>query len=236
MLLHGFYGDRTTWRSAGYVDALAGRYRLICVDARGHGESYAPHGAESYRIDRQVDDVVAVLDSLGVHRAAVWGASMGGTIGFRLLARHPERLTCLIAGAAHAEPVTADPAGVEREAAILRAQGTAPFLAWLERAGRLPPWLRATVEDADPYALAALTTAMAGLNGVEDDLARTPVPVLMLAGDGDRRLPEIRRTAARIPGARFVELPGCGHLDAFLRTDLTLPAVRPFLARCAAQR
>ncbi|WP_373465054.1 alpha/beta fold hydrolase [Streptomyces luteogriseus] len=59
MLLHGFFGDRTTWRSAGYVDALAGDHRLVLVDARGHGGSDAPHDVDSYRIDRQVGDVVA---------------------------------------------------------------------------------------------------------------------------------------------------------------------------------
>ncbi|MET9119128.1 alpha/beta fold hydrolase [Streptomyces longwoodensis] len=61
VLLHGFIGVGTTWRSAGYVDALAGGHRLVLVDARGHGESDAPYDVDSYRIDRQVGDVVAVL-------------------------------------------------------------------------------------------------------------------------------------------------------------------------------
>ncbi|CND58958.1 Uncharacterised protein [Mycobacterium tuberculosis] len=56
------------------------------------------------------------------------------------------------------------------------------------------------------------------------------MPLLLLAGDRDPRLPSIRRTAAEIPAAAVAELPGCGHLDAFLRTDLTLPGVRQFLA------
>jgi pimeloyl-ACP methyl ester carboxylesterase len=232
VLLHGFFGDRTTWQDAGHVDALAGSHRLVGVDLRGHGESDAPHDAASYTIDRQVDDVIAVLDRLGIARAALWGASMGGTIGLHLLARHPERLTGLIAGGAHGEPVHADPVEVEAEATLFRTEGTAPFVTALERQGRLSPSLRATLLSADAYALAALTTALADRDGVLDVLAGTHVPVLLLAGDHDPRLPAIRRTAARIPGAALAELPGCGHLDAFSRVDLTLPIVGPFLARC----
>jgi pimeloyl-ACP methyl ester carboxylesterase len=71
VLLHGFFGDRATWRSAGHVDALAADYRLILIDGRGHGDSDAPHRPASYRIGQQVDDVLAVLDSLGVGRAAL---------------------------------------------------------------------------------------------------------------------------------------------------------------------
>jgi pimeloyl-ACP methyl ester carboxylesterase len=49
VLLHGFFGDRTSWRSAGYVDALAAQYLLVLIDAR-HGRSDAPHDTDSYRV------------------------------------------------------------------------------------------------------------------------------------------------------------------------------------------
>lgn len=124
VLVHGFFGDRTTWRSAGHVEALADGFRLILIDARGHGGSAAPHDAASYEIGRQVDDVLAVLDALDIDQAAMWGASMGGIIGLHLLARHPERLTGLVAGGAHAGEVAVDPAEVEAEAALFRVRGS----------------------------------------------------------------------------------------------------------------
>jgi pimeloyl-ACP methyl ester carboxylesterase len=83
---------------------------------------------------------------------------------------------------------------------------------------------------ADQYALAALTGALATREDITGALAEASVPLLLLAGDEDPRLHSIRRTAAEIPAATLAELPGCGHLDAFLRTDLTLPSVRHFLA------
>ncbi|QKW38813.1 alpha/beta fold hydrolase [Actinomadura sp. NAK00032] len=229
VLLHGFFGDRTTWRLGGHVEALAASHRLVLIDARGHGESDAPFDAGSYRIERQVDDVIAVLDSLEIDRAAMWGASMGGTIGLRLLGRHPSRLTKLIAGGAHALRASADPEEVARETEVLRTEGTAPFVGWLERQGVVPSWFRDLVKAADPHALAALTTALAEQEEVLDALALTSVPVLLVAGERDARIAAIRRTAAEIPGAELVELPGCGHLDAFVRTDLVLPVVQRFL-------
>ncbi|MER5934222.1 alpha/beta hydrolase [Streptomyces sp. NPDC002054] len=237
VLLHGFFGDRTTWHSAGHVDALADGFRLVLIDARGHGDSDAPHDAGSYAISRQVDDVLAVLDALDIDRAAMWGASMGGIIGLHLLAGYPERLTTLVAGGAHAGPVAVvDPAEVEQEAEAFRTQGTAPFIERLERQGPLPGWMCTVMQAADPNALAALTLALDNRGSVLDALASSPVPLLLIAGDRDRQLPAIRQTAARMRSATLVELPDCGHFDAFLRTDLTLPVVQTFLTGQNAPR
>lgn len=236
VLLHGFFGNRTSWRSAGYVDALAEKFCLILIDARGHGSSDSPHDTDSYRLGRQVEDVVAVLDVLGISQASLWGASMGGTIGLHMLARHPQRLTALIVGGAHAERIPVDPGEVEREAELFRTEGTAPFVTWLERQGPVPGWFRSAMQAADPQALAALTTALANPDDILGRLARTSVPTLLLAGDSDPRLAAIRRTADQIPAATLAELPGCGHLDTFIRADLTLPHVLPFLSNCTAER
>jgi pimeloyl-ACP methyl ester carboxylesterase len=230
VLLHGFFGDRTSWWSAGYADALAGQFLLIAIDARGHGRSDAPHDADSYRVGRQVQDVLSVLDALGIGQSAFWGASMGGTIGLHLLARHPHRLTALIAGGAHTDHIPVDPAEVQREAELFRTEGTAPFITWLERQGPVPSWLRDATLSADPQALAALTIGLAYRDDIRTALARTSVPVLLLAGDRDPRLPAIQRTAARVPHATLVQLPDCGHLETFARSDLTLPLVLPFLS------
>ncbi|MGA5063908.1 alpha/beta fold hydrolase [Streptomyces exfoliatus] len=101
----------------------------------------------------------------------------------------------------------------------------------LERQGPLLAWMRAAMRAADPHALAALTAALDARDGVLERLVQTPVPVLLLAGDRDPRLRSIQDTAARISGSTCVELSGCGHFDTFLRLDLALPVVRPFLAR-----
>lgn len=226
VLLHGFFGDRSTWHAAGYTAALAAQFRLILVDLIGHGGSGAPPDPARYRMDAHARDVVAVLDSLGIDRAAVWGASMGGRVGFHLMAGFPGRLTALVAGGAHARAVEIDPAELEREIALLREQGTAPFADTIE-----PGWMRQIVLRADGHALAAQALADAAEQGPPPELDSVQVPVLLLAGDRDPRLNLIRLTADRLRGAQLAVLPGCGHFDTFARTDLTLPLARGFLGR-----
>ncbi|MFJ8162391.1 alpha/beta fold hydrolase [Streptomyces sp. NPDC096136] len=207
VLLHGFFGDRTTWHSAGYVDTLTDHFRLVLIDARGHGESEAPHDSDGYAISRQVDDVLAVLDALEIEQAAVWGASMGGIIGFHLLASHPERLTTLVAGGSHAVPITIGTAEAEAEAAVFRTQGTAPFIETLERQGPLPlpTWMRTVIQAADPNALAAWTIALDNRRqrpGRAGFLRRCAAPARMRSRPptsrdaGDRR-PDTRRQMRR---------------------------------------
>ena len=73
ILQHGFTQSAKDWYRAGYVDALKPHYQLILVDARGHGESDKPHDAAAYTLSSRVNDIVAVMDSVGILRADYWG-------------------------------------------------------------------------------------------------------------------------------------------------------------------
>jgi pimeloyl-ACP methyl ester carboxylesterase len=228
VLLHGFFGDRSTWHAAGHVGVLAGQFRLILIDLVGHGGSDAPPDPARYRMDEHARDVVAVLDSLGIDRAAVWGASMGGRAGFHLMARAPDRLAALIAGGAHACAVETGLAEAQQEGRVLREQGTAPFADAMEP---LPGWMREVMLRADGHALALQLLADAGEMSPLSDLGRVTTPALLLAGEHDPRLHLIRITGDGLRQAEVAVLPGCGHFDTFARADLTVPLVREFLGR-----
>lgn len=228
VLLHGFFGDRSTWHAAGHVGALADQFRLVLIDLVGHGGSDASPDPARYRMDEHARDVVAVLDSLGVDRAAVWGASMGGRAGFHLMARFPDRLAALVAGGAHACAVENGLVEAQREGRVLREQGTAPFADAMEP---LPGWMREVMLRADGHALALQVLADAGEMSPLWDLGPVTTPVLLLAGERDPRLDLIRVTGDRLSRAEIVVLPGCGHFDTFTRTDLTMPLAREFLGR-----
>ena len=230
VLLHGFFGDRTTWHAAGHAGALADGFRLILVDLLGHGGSDVSRvDPPRYRMKAHARDVVAVLDHLGIERAAVWGASMGGRVGFHLMADVPERLTALVAGGAHACALeTPDPAEAQREGVLLREQGTRPFADAMEP---LPGWMREVMLRADGHALAIQLLADAVEVSPLPELELRATPVLLLAGDQDPRMYLIRITASRLRHAELAVLPGCRHFDTFTRTDLTIPLVREFLGR-----
>ena len=90
-LLHGGGQSRRVWHDHGYVDRLKARFTVVAVDLRGNGESDKPTAPDSYRIDRQVEDLLAVADAIGAPRFSLWGYSYGGNVG-RYLAVRPDRL------------------------------------------------------------------------------------------------------------------------------------------------
>jgi pimeloyl-ACP methyl ester carboxylesterase len=231
VLLHGFFGDRSSWHHAGHVAALAPRFRLILIDLIGHGGSDTPADPARYLSSEHARDIVAVLDDLAIDRAAVWGASMGGRISFHLMAGFPGRVTALVVGAAHTGIIPMDKAEAEQEIALLQEQGTAPFAATIE-----PEWMRQVTLRQDGRALAAQLIAGASDQLPPATLDSIEIPVLLLIGDKDPRLDAVKITAQRLTDAQVAILTGCNHFDAFARTDLTLPLVLEFLGTAADRR
>lgn len=232
VLLHGMMGRSEIWRMEGYVDGLQGDHRLVLVDARGHGRSERPTDPADYGLHAHVADVVAVMDELGIARAALCGWSMGGATALRMAACAPERVD---AAAALGAPLWSvgfpDLAPDEDEddedgwASRFDHEGMRWVAADLEREGR-PTWAR-LVERADPVAMAACDRGWYRLEAVPQPLRELSVPLLVswgeleLQGGEQALLPE---------GARLVVIPGEDHVGAFRRADVLLPELRAFLA------
>jgi pimeloyl-ACP methyl ester carboxylesterase len=89
LLLHGGLGDSGLWEPV--VPFLAERFRTIRTDLRFFGSSTGPAVPWSWE-----DDVVGLLDELGIERAGLVGLSMGGKIAIDLALAHPERLWALV--------------------------------------------------------------------------------------------------------------------------------------------
>ncbi len=87
LCLHGWPQHWYEWRHL--MPALADRHRVIALDQRGFGWSEAP--ADGYEKENLADDVLAVLDELGLKRVKLVGHDWGGWIGFLLCLREPER-------------------------------------------------------------------------------------------------------------------------------------------------
>jgi pimeloyl-ACP methyl ester carboxylesterase len=209
VLVHGLTSsiDRN-WRLPGIIDALLGAGRqVVALDCRGHGESEKPHEASAYGGTTMGDDIVALMDHLGIDVSDLVGYSMGGVIAASLLARRPERFRrVVIAGVGDWVLRAGNDTGRPRGS---RGRRSGPPRGMIRR------WLlqgMARRSGNDPDALAAMRRAeRAGLD--VQKLADVHCPVLILVGRHDRGAGSPDQLAAAIPGAQLVMVPG-GHVTA----------------------
>jgi pimeloyl-ACP methyl ester carboxylesterase len=99
LLLHGGLGNADYWGNQ--IPALAEKYKVIVMDSRGHGRS--TRDAQPYSYGLMAEDVIGVLDHLGVGKAAIVGWSDGGIIGLDLAINHPDRVAKLFAFGANTQ-------------------------------------------------------------------------------------------------------------------------------------
>ena len=186
IVLHtGAGGDSTMWQQAGYVDGLRGLQRIL-IDHRGHGKSERPAGLENHAIDCYVSDVIAVLDSLHIERAAFWGYSSGCSVGYALAATRPQRVTALICSGAigardYSEP--AERSNTERRAAHVREDGLDDLIKGLEEteATTFPLWFWRQMLDTDREMFALELLGESNWRGPWTILHQIQCPVVMFA-------------------------------------------------------
>jgi pimeloyl-ACP methyl ester carboxylesterase len=224
VMQHGSSTSGEDWRDFGYAEVLRRDYRLILVDARGHGASDKPHDRAAYDLALRAGDIAAVLDDLQLRDAHYLGYSMGGWIGYGLAKFAPQRCRSLMLGGAHpyAESMQAIRSLVPKDAeAFLAVAGQT----W---GSFLTPSLRARILATDLEALAALLQDRTSLAEV---IPTMRMPCLLFAGDQDPRHAQVQECATQLADATFVSVPGCNHVAAYARSDLVLPHVSRFLAR-----
>ena len=169
------------------VAALEEHFRVLRYDTRGHGCSPVPPGP--YTIDDLADDVVALLDDLGIDRAHFVGLSLGGMTGMRLAARNPDRVDRLVVlcTGAHLAPTSA---WTDR-AATVRSEGTKSVAEAVVARWFTPAYLEANVDvkasceamvaDTPAEGYAGCCDAIAAMD-LRPDLTSIAAPTLAIAG------------------------------------------------------
>jgi pimeloyl-ACP methyl ester carboxylesterase len=224
VLQHGTLGSSEDWKDFGYVDALKGDYRLILIDARGHGASDKPHEPAAYDLALRAGDVTTVLDDLQIHQANYFGYSMGGWIGFGLAKYAPGRFKSMVLGGAHpyAENMQAFRDLMPREPQAFLAMMESVWGSYMTQAIRT----RAAANDLE--AALALTQDRGSMAEI---LSTMTMPCLLFVGEADPRFSMVQECIEQLPNGRLFSLPKCGHVDGFARSDLVLPHVVEFLAK-----
>jgi pimeloyl-ACP methyl ester carboxylesterase len=222
VILHGMLGSSRNWQTTGRD--LAGKFHVLAVDLRNHGES--PHDA-AITYETMMADVIGWLDAQGLARVTLLGHSMGGKVAMLLACRHPERVSSLIV-------VDIAPKGYhweahQREFAAMNALDLThlPGRAAAEKEfeGRVSDWAmrKFLLTNLDRTSdgrwawkinLPALTAALPALESVGLAASdRFAGPTLFIAGGKSRYVEPGDNAAIRahFPAAQIEVIPGSGH-------------------------
>ena len=201
------------------MPALLPHFRVLRYDARGHGESSVPPGP--YTIDQLGNDVIALMDGLGIARAHFCGLSMGGVIGIWLGIHQAARIDRLVLCNTAAKIGTAE--SWRTRIAKVEQEGMAGIVETVLDRWFTPGYTERAPQDGDKGRAMLLAVKVDGYiaNCVAvrdmDQREQVPaitVPTLVIAGTHDQTTPpeEGRMLAQHIPGARYVELDSA-HLS-----------------------
>jgi 3-oxoadipate enol-lactonase len=236
LLLHSLGTDGRVWQPQ--AEALAGRFRILRPDLRGHGLTDVTPGPAT--IDGMARDILHALDALGIERLPVAGLSIGGMIAQSLAHQAPGRVTALVlCDTALAIP----PATLWRErAATVRAQGMAAIAdavlaRWLTPAAdpQAMAALRAMLLGTDPEGYAAAAEAIAAA-ALTEATQRLHMPALVLVGDYDTATPPEAAEALRaaIPGARLGLIRDAAHIPTLEQPRRVTEALLDFFQPATA--
>ena len=239
VLLHG-NGSwiETMWADTGVIEALSTKYRVIALDFRGYGRSGKPHDPAAYG-SHMGDDVVNLLNHLGLKRAHVVGYSMGARITSWLVVNRPERLISATLGAStyyvdtpqERQSFEASAREAEAGSSAERIKQENPTMT----DAQVAEFIAERAKMNDPRAVAAAQRGMTGIFIIESTLAKTEVPVFHIIGSLDTsRLPASHHLKDKVlPNVEFRIVAGATHTgpQGLFRSREFVEAVKAFLGR-----
>jgi rifampin ADP-ribosylating transferase len=231
LLLHAWGESR---RSFDRLIPLLTGCRVYAPDLRGHGEADKP--PDGYSLAEQAEDTAAILDALGVPRAAVVGSSSGGYVAQQLAVNNPEKVAALVLVGSplslQGRPAFADEVNALTDP--LDEAWVRDSLTWFPLVHDVPAWY---IEDRARDGLNMPAHAWkAILNGLCEATPPTEsgtihAPTLILWGAQDNLLPHSGQEtlAARIPGAALKVYPDVAHLVLWECPDRVSEDINAFL-------
>jgi pimeloyl-ACP methyl ester carboxylesterase len=211
VLVHGFASRAEhNWGAMNWFTTLAPHYRVIALDCRGHGKSGKPHDPAAYGGETMGDDVIRLMDHLGIKRTLIMGYSMGGRIVTGLLMTHPERLRAAVLGGIGAATASSPSFDTKPYVDALLAENISSVKEQSLREFRQS--VEATGNDLK--ALAACMPSREDFTAEKIAAQKIRVPVMIVIGTKDLLVGDPTLLRDAIPGSKLVLLEGCDHLSA----------------------
>lgn len=232
LFLHGAGGNHLSWWQQ--VPVFAAEYRCITLDQRGFGQSPdVPGGPGPAAL---ATDAIALLDHLGIRRAAVVAQSMGGWAAVGAAVRAPERFWAIVL--ANTVGNLSDPEIAALRQTLASASPPRPAVLWHAALGKtfraqqpIRAFLYAQIAGLNAPLPADFRERLGALTTPVDRYAATRVPTFFLTSDEDGLIwPELsRKVHERVPGSRFERVDAAGHSTYFERPDVFNREVNAFL-------
>ena len=242
-------GNATMWNSQ--VEAFSENYRFIRFEPRGHGKSDAPQDPSAYGLDTSAEDLLGLLDHLGIEKAYVGGLSMGGGITTRFTLLHQDRVEGLMvidsgsaAGHPAGEEVRTMTSRVRKLAFTEGMEAVAQYSieevgSFAGRAARGPEAVEGIVEmfkALTPHGYTLTLEALDQAPAFDDRLSEINVPTLCIVGDEDPALEDVKFVHSQIEGSELVVVPNAGHFANLDQTEIFNGEILAFLAKVDARR
>ena len=234
---HGNLMNSQMW--APQVEALRGEFRCVVWDERLHGRT--KDDGDLYTYWDSADDLLGLLDHLGVEQATLVGHSQGGFLSLRAALRAPERVKALVlidtAATAWPQQVLAQMSGVRDGFRDRGPDAVAPVLLGLllGQPEIHEHWLQAWREQPQQR-LADAVAVLMGVDDISGRLGQITQPALVVHGEADQSIPPAlgQLLRDRLPGASdLIEIPGAGHTPSLTHPDQVNGPVAAFLRRRA---
>jgi pimeloyl-ACP methyl ester carboxylesterase len=240
VLLHPFPANHEFWLPV--AQALAGRYRVVLPDLRGHGDSGVGEGPAT--MEKHAGDIVHVMDDAEIGRAPLVGVSIGGYVLFEFWRRHRGRVTALVLCNTKARADSAEArAGRLQTASDVLDHGTEPFFESM-----IPRLLGKTTRETrpdlvegalrmmrkmSPEDVAQVQRGMAERPDSVDTLKTINVPTLLVTGDEDvlTGVNEAELMRQHISGSRLRVIAKAGHYSLWEQPEEAVKLLRQFLDR-----
>jgi 3-oxoadipate enol-lactonase len=216
---------------------LKAQYRVLRYDQRGHGTTDAPAGR--YTFEQLIADALALMDGLGIKKAHFGGLSMGGATALGFAQKHPDRLDRIIVCDTPCQSTPTSAQQWEERIVVAQKQGMEALVEPTVGRWFPPAVIEAKAPHVDKVRHMVRTTPVNGFIGCAAALANHDYasavatvtrPVLFMAGEKDGVTPTaMRKLSAALPGSRYVELPGAGHISNMDQPEGFTWAIADFL-------
>jgi len=238
IFIHGFPFDKSMWNSQ--REYFESNYRVITYDIRGYGKS---SNAGSASMEIYADDLIGIIEKLGLNRAIVCGLSMGGYILLNAVNRYPEKFEALIL--ADTQCIADTPEGVEKRKKLIRQiekDGLEDFaksfvgnvftkesiINKIESVGKI----QSIILSAKSTTVTGTLNALAARAETCSILEKIKLPVLILCGKEDVVTPPVQSEFlhSKILDSELFILESAGHLSNLEQPDKFNEFIFDFIA------